>query len=88
MNFFKALIWPFKKLGKLTVSLLDELDLTDDVVELAKKLVQEAEAKFLDNTEKREWVIKALMAAGVPSVVARIAVELGVRLFKKQLKGL
>lgn len=87
MNFFKALIWPFKKLGKLTVSLLDELDLTDDVVELAKKFAQEAEVKFLDNTEKREWVVKALMAAGVPGPVARIAVELGVRLLKKQLKG-
>ena len=83
MNFFKALVWPFKKLGKLAAGLIDELGLTDEIVELAKKLAQEAEAKFLDNTEKREWVVRALVSVGVPGPLARVATELGVRLLKK-----
>jgi hypothetical protein len=56
--------------------------LTDVIVQDALQLAKAAEAQFKDDAQKREWVVAALTAAGVPSSVARIAVEMAVHLMK------
>lgn len=58
--------------------------LTDQLVQQALALVREAAKQFADNTVKREWVVSALVAAGIKENVARIAVELAVSLFKAE----
>lgn len=89
-NFLSVLAWPFKKLGKLTgkaveIAIIDGLG--DEVLGEALKWVKVAANKFVDNNEKREWVVKILIANGVPGPIARIAVELAVKLFKKSLEN-
>ena len=82
MNFLDI----FKKIGKLVASAFGaakDSGLTDEVVELALKLARQAASMFVNNYEKREWVVDMLKAQGVPESIARIAVELAVQLIKK-----
>ena len=62
--------------------------LSDEVVERALELVKRAATMFVDNAEKREWVVRALVAAGVKESIARLAVELAVQLFKARARPL
>lgn len=80
MNILKALFGLLKK----AFSLAQEAGLTDELVGIAKDWAKMAEEKFLDNNDKREFVVKMLMAKGVPQGVARLATELGVRLLKSE----
>lgn len=76
-----------KKIGsfaKRAFGIAQERGLTDDMVKLALELVQQAQTQFADSAAKREWVVSALQAAGLPESIARLAVELAVQLWKKQ----
>ena len=78
-----------KRIGSLLMQafkLADEVGITDELLDLAIKWAKVAEEKFVDNTARREFVVKMLVTkAKVPESVARLAVELAVRLLKKQL---
>lgn len=58
--------------------------LTDEVLKRALELVRQAAEQFEDNTERREFVIAALMRLGLPERLARLAVELAVMIWKKE----
>lgn len=76
----------FKGLGHLLAKALGIVKdhITEEQLAHAIALVKEAEAKFLDNALRREFVIKALMAIGLSENYARMAVELALSLVKKE----
>ena len=85
LSFFK----PFASLLKKAFNLAVEVGVTDDLIDLALKWARVAETKFVDNEKKRDFVVKMLVTkTGIPESVARLAVELAVRLLKKELKQL
>lgn len=89
MNFFKKVGRWFKNAGSLIWQALEAAGirgLTDEIVALALIWVKEAAKKELDNAGKREWVVQQLVAKKVPESIARLAVELAVRLAKKELE--
>ena len=57
----------------------------EETMVIALAFVREAAARYTDNAQRREWVVQQLQARGVPESIARLAVELAVRLFKAQL---
>ena len=61
-----------------------ERGLTDEIVGIALRFVRVAADRYVDNAAKREWVVKVLVARGIPESVARIAVELAVQVYKKE----
>ena len=75
-----------KLLGKALGIVRDQITEADLARGMA--LVQDAESKFLDNAQRREWVVARLKALGVPEFLARIIVELALRLVKKEAKRL
>jgi hypothetical protein len=60
--------------------------LTKQLIEQAKELAKEAAAKFVDNAQRREWVVAQLVARGIPESIARLAVELAVSILKGEQK--
>lgn len=56
-----------------------------EVLSKAISLAEEAAVKYADNSDRREWVVQALIAEHVPESVARLAVELAVNFLKKQV---
>lgn len=60
-----------------------ERGLTDQVLNLAIGLVNQAKSDFTDNDKRREWAVSGLVAAGVRESVARLAIELAVQASKK-----
>lgn len=88
MNVLKAISGFFSKVGAIVmkgVKYAHDAGLTDDIVNVALPYVREASKKFVDNDERREWVVKALVARKVPESIARIAVELAYRIYKTEL---
>ena len=80
-SFFKGL---GKFLGK-AFHIAQSLGLDDDLIRLALPYVRQANAKFVDNNERREWCVNVLKAMKVPQSIARIAVELAFQLYKKEI---
>lgn len=60
--------------------------LTDEIVAMALVWLRVAERKFVDNAEKREWVVNILVGKGIPESIARLALELAVQVFKAELE--
>jgi hypothetical protein len=88
MNFL-VFLKPIGALLKKAFKLAVEVGVTDELIDLALKWARVAESKFVDNAEKREFVVKMLVAkTGVPESIARLAVELAMRLLKKELQKL
>lgn len=60
--------------------------LTDDVLAVAVSLVRSYIGSSLDNTQKREAVVRLLMSrVHIPESIARLAVELAVQTVKAEL---
>lgn len=81
----------FKKIGSFISKIwgaAEKLGLTDELVKIALGWVKVADEKYVDNAEKREWVVGILKAKGIPESIARLAVELAVRAFKSELDKL
>ena len=79
----------FKKLGswvKKAIVVVQEV-VPDDVLDAAVRWVKVAANKQLDNAGKREQVVAQLHARfpGISESILRLAVELAVRLVKKEL---
>ena len=77
----------FRRIGvlvKKALGLVEEL-VSEQTLALAVVWVRVAAGKFLDNAKRREFVVEILMARGVPESVARLAVELAVRIVKQDL---
>ncbi len=79
-NWIKALGGLIKK----ALGYAAKAGLTDEVMKKALELVRQAAEQFADNTERREFVIAALMRLGLPERLARLAVELAVMIWKKE----
>lgn len=91
MSFFGSIGSFFKKLGVLIGEAFvaaGAKGLTDEWVKEALSLVKVAATMFVDNASKREWVVAALVSRGVPESVARLALELSVQLFKKEVNSI
>ena len=87
MNPLKFIARPFVIFGKMVGKAFNyfiEEGLSDENLKIALELVKEAADKFSENTEKREWVVRGLVGIGIPGPVARILVELAVKLWKKE----
>ena len=59
----------------------------EEEIHHAAGLVKLAEAKFIDNSERREWVVGLLMKR-LPESLARLLVELALQFVKKQAADL
>jgi hypothetical protein len=80
----------FKSIGSIIVRAFHSAaarGLTDAIVSQALDLVKTAAQGVLDNAGKREWVVAALVAKGIPESIARLAVELAVQEFKGVAAG-
>lgn len=78
----------FKAIGravKRALTFAQASGLTDALVQLALTFVTQAAQSFVDNAAKREWVVAQLVARHVPESIARLAVELAVQLYKKEV---
>lgn len=78
----------FKKIGgllKKAWGLIEKAGLSDEVVDIAQHWVKVAEEKYVDNAQRREWIVSILKAKGINEGVARVAVELALKLAKKEL---
>lgn len=58
-----------------------------DDLDHAIDLVRGAAIRFVDNAERREWVVRRLMERGFPESLARLLVELAVRTLKDELQS-
>lgn len=88
MNLF-SFLKPLGSLLRKAFGLAVDAGLTNDLVDVALKWARVAEGKFVDNDKRRAFVLKMLVTkAKVPESVARLCVELAVRLIKKELAQL
>ena len=80
----------FLGIGKLLSTALTSSfmqGLSEEVIHAAYEYAKVAAGKLIDNNEKREFVLKLLVSKfKLSENIARIAVELGVRLLKEELK--
>lgn len=58
--------------------------LSDERMQAALRLVEDAQSMPDSNDAKREWVVQALMRLGLKESLARLAVELAVAFLKWQ----
>lgn len=87
MSVLSAIGGFFKKLGtwiKKGLVAAVGAGLTDEIVKAALGWVKVAADRFVDNGEKREFVVRMLTTRGIPEGVARLAVELAVQIYKKE----
>ena len=80
----------FKAIGRgiaRALQFAEARGLTDELVDLALSHVSKAQVRFLNSTDRREWVVAELMKDRVPESVARLAVELAVSAFKQKIGG-
>ena len=83
MNFLNI----FKSFGKLIVKAFNaakDAGLTDDLIQIALPYVREANKKFVDNAQRREWVVAILVARKVPESLSRLIVELAYQIYRKE----
>jgi len=64
----------------------------EELLAHAIELVKAARDKFLDNTDRREWVVQELLKISIngvhlPESVIRLAVELAVSIVKKETQS-
>ncbi len=89
MNILKALVKAFKAPLDLLAKAFNaakESGLTHDLVAFALPYIREANKKFVDNAERREWVVSVLVVKfKCPEGIARIAVELAFKLYREEL---
>jgi len=88
MSFFSKIGEFFGGLIKKAFNVATSSGLTDELVAKALVWVKAAAVKFVDNAAKREWAVAQLVKAKIPESIARLAVELAVQLFKKELDDL
>jgi hypothetical protein len=60
--------------------------ITDDQVEQAVVLVLQAKSQFLNNEDRRRWVLQQLMQLGLPEHLARLALEMAMVVIKQELE--
>lgn len=65
-------------------SLAQSSGLTDEIITLALPYIKAASTKYVDNADRREWVVRTLMDRHVSEGVARIATELAYKVYKTE----
>ena len=87
MSFFSAISNVFKSVGKLFSKAFDLARLAgvdDEIIAFALKWIRVADSKYVDNAQRREWVVKILMDRKVPESIARLVTELAYGIYKKE----
>ncbi len=87
-TFIKRLFSHITTLIKQAISLAQESGLTDDIIHMTLPFIRSASSQFTENSDKREWVVRRLLAAKVPESVARLALELAFKLYQAELTKL
>lgn len=57
----------------------------DEILAFALKWIRVANHKFIDNGERREFVVQLLLNRKVPESVARLCVEMAFQIYKKEV---
>ena len=83
-KFFGKAFGVVKGLLEKAFAVVKSAGLDDELIEAALKLVRFADEKFISNSDRREWVVAALVKRGIPENIARIATEFAYRLYKAQ----
>ena len=89
MNPFRAIGRVFGRVGRVIRTALrfaESRGLTDELVDLALKHVVKAQESFDTNEGRRAYVLSQLRGYGVPESIARLALELAVSAYKKQVQ--
>lgn len=89
MSFLGAVAKKLSLVGgllKRAWKLAEAIGLDDALIATAIPLVRKASDKYVDNTDRREWVVKELSSIGVKESIARIATELAYRMYRKELE--
>lgn len=72
-------------IGKMFKAAIEN-GVTDPLAKLAVSYAKTAATKFVDNAQRREWVVAQLMSRGVPESLARVLTELAVQFIKKEIE--
>ena len=62
--------------------------LTDQIIAIALPYVKLASTKYVENKDRREWVISELMKHNIPEGISGMALELALKLYKDELAKL
>ena len=88
MSFVSTITTLFKKANTLlrkVWGLIEVAGVNDEIIEFALKWIKVANTKFIDNAERREWVVAILRERKIPESVARLIVELAFQLYRKEV---
>ena len=88
MSFISTLGTIFKKVKTLVQKawhLAEVAGVNDELLAFALKWIRVANAKFIDNTERREFVVQLLLNRKVPESIARLAVEMAFQVYKSEV---
>ena len=87
MSFASTIFGFFGKVKGLLAQAWDLLKVAgvdDDVLAFAMKYIRLADAKFVDNDKRREWVVKALVENKIPESISRLVVEMAYQIYRKE----
>ena len=84
MNVFKKFFSKVGGLLKKVWSVIEEVGVDDEILQYALDRIREADAKYVDNAERREWVVEKLMSTKIPESFARLVTEMAFQLYKKE----
>lgn len=88
MSLFSTIATAFKKVKGLLArawGLAEAAGINDELLEFALKWIRIANTKYVDNTERREWVVSILVGRKIPESIARLVVELSYQLYRKEI---
>ena len=74
-----------KSLLQKAWKLAEVAGVNDELLEFALKYIRVANKKFIDNTEKREFVVQLLLNRKVPESIARLVVEMAFQVWKSEI---
>ena len=79
----------FKFIGKgfkQIWGVIEGLGIDDELIEFALKWIRIADQKYVDNDQRREWVVGVLKGRNLPDSIARLVVELAFQVYRKEKK--
>lgn len=88
MSLFSTIATAFKKVKGLLAKawgLAEAAGVNDEILEFALKWIRIANTKYIDNTERREFVVSLLVGKKIPESIARLIVELAYQLYRKEV---
>ena len=95
MNVFKVVGRSLgKALGKVggllkqAWHLAEKAGLDDELLGFTLKYIRIADSRYVDNAQRREWVVSKVAATGINESLARLAVELAFSVYRAEKRRL